>query len=254
MAASQWKLFWLSLPHFFWPPSPPSLCGGGCRKGFHSSTLSLKVASRSCAREAGFLLAFLSPLLLLLMIFLIGSAKLAWSTQESVALQSRLDLCAVRLAVRRKALLENLVKSNAALKLTSLAIYVARGAKMAGPTGVVLGGASETALLKINRGLALEQEAELLSASASELRALQCPATPFSVVPARCAPFPPAASATRRERALFPDVKGTLVHRKQEKSVAYFRCWASQPRASAMLRVLGDARIEKSGYRDFYAE
>lgn len=204
--------------------------------------------------ESGFLLVFLAPLLLLLLAFLLGSVKVAWSTQETVALQSRLDLCAVRLVEGRKSLLESLVKTNRALRLTVLGIYASRSVKAAGPAGAVLGGASEATLLRLNHSLSLAQDAELRLAGAVETRRLRCEGTRFSArVPARCAPFPPLALALRREKTLFPDVKGILVHRQPaSRNLARFRCWGGS--RAAALKISGSGRLATGGFRDTYVE
>jgi hypothetical protein len=210
------------------------------------------VAADRSSCEAGFLLVFLLPFLLLVSVTLAGSLKLAWSSQAKVALQSRLDLCALRLATERKKTLQRLQKSNQALALTITGIYLARGVKVMGPVGTVLGGASEAAMLRMNNLLAVGQEAEILGLAARETRHMRCAPTHYSREEAYCWPSPLALKSLRRETTFFPDVKGTLTHESRDGALARFRC--RRPPLAASVELRGDARVKTGSFRDAYVE
>lgn len=251
-ARSPWKLCSPFRRPFFWAPARRS-CSGEAWKPGCTSTASSSARAKACgAGSRGFLLVSAAPLLLLLLIGLAGLLKVARAAQAAVALQARLDVCAVRLAVARAATLSRLVRANQGLRLTALGIYAARGAKAAGPVGAVLGGASELALLRMNHGLALYQEGERLRASALELAGLACAAGRYSREPAWCLAQPPLASALRREQALFPDVKGPLVHREGGRRLARFRCGGGRRLTTIELR--GTSDLSKTNFSDHYAD
>lgn len=236
-------------------PSPPlsssaaarrCCCGRRRWRGWRST-------GSSSGSEKGFLLVAALPLLLALLLGLAGFLRLAASAQAAVALQARLDVCAVRLAASRERALSRLARANGVLRLTVTGIYAARGLKAAGPVGAVLGGASEAVLLRMNQGLGLFQAAELTRASAAELALLPCRADRWSTEPAACLASPALATALRRERTLFPDVTGVLVHREQNgRSLARFRCRGGTKKTT--LELLGSRDLSDTDYRDEYTE
>jgi hypothetical protein len=211
-----------------------------------------RAAKISCAEE-GFLLVFLIPLLLLFLLFLAGSLKVAWRTQEKMALQSRLDVCALRMALERKSTLNSLVNWNLGIQATAWGIYAARGVKVLGPVGAAVGGASEIVLLRTNAALAAAQEAQLRAAGMKELYRLRCEGGTFSSEPAFCTPSPSLHKALKRQSALFPDVKGTLSHESRNGSLATFRC-RSGGSDKATVELSGDGRLLKKGFRDAWQE
>ncbi len=237
---------------FYWPPSPASCSGGASSKPSTNTEASREAASSSCA-QGGFLLVFLLPLLLLLASFLAGSLDAAWRSQAKVALQSRLDVCALRMALERKSTLRKLVRGNQAISLTVAGIYAARGAKAAGPVGAVLGTASEAVLLRMNGALSAMQDTQLAIAGGKELMRLRCEPGQFSKEPATCLPEPPLLSALRREQTLFPDVKGALVHRNQGGALASFRC-RSGSRSAAAVELRGGERLRNDDFKDGWTE
>jgi hypothetical protein len=197
---SPWKLSFACVPLFSWRPQRHSFSGRDC---FCNSMISSNSSAPVPPSQAGFLLVFLLPLLLLLGAFFLGSLKAALHAQARVALQSRLDICAVELSEGRQTVLARLTKTNAALRLNVKAIYVARAAKNAGPYGMAAGSAAEAVLLPINRALALLEDGLLFAAQAKELASLRCRPDLYSSSSAFCAATPPIASAVSRENTLY---------------------------------------------------
>lgn len=251
-ARSRWKHYWPFRRPFFSAHARRS-CSGEAWKPECTSTASSSARAKACGAGCrGFLLVSAAPLLLLLLIGLAGLLKVARAAQADVALQARLDVCAVRLAVARAATLSRLTRANQGLRLTALGIYAARGAKAAGPVGAVLGGASELVLLRMNQGLAFYQDGEHLQASALELAGLACAAGRYSREPAWCLAQPSLASALRREQALFPDVKGPLVHRQGGRRLARFHCAGGRRRSG--IELSGSSDLSKNDFSDHYAD
>ncbi len=167
---------------------------------------------------------FLAPLVLLLTAFFLGSLRAAESAQARVALQSRLDVCAVRLAVARERLLKQISRTNTALEVNIAAIYAGRAA-MAIPGAGAGAAAAVQALLAVNASLAASQTGLLALAQAREVSAIRCAPDSYSVELAGCFANPPVASAFERNATLFPDVKGTLAFRDAGSGdLAKIRC------------------------------
>jgi len=251
--ALPWKPYWYFHLHSYSRLSPFWCLVKGSHRERNSIGLS-HAAARAYSRDQGFLLVFLLPLLLLLALILAGTLKVAWSSQNAISLQSRLDVCAVKLTVARKTTLSHLVKSNRALSATVVGIYIARGVRVLGHVGAILGGASEMALLKVNRGLAALQDAELALAGALEMRNLSCKHSRFSREAAACIPSPALLQALEREKTFFPDVKGALRHRKRENTLARFRCFALGKTLKATIELRGDSELKSNGLHDAYVE
>lgn len=244
-----------SPPRFFSGPARRSFSGRRRWRAFRSTKPSSGRESGFLSRgERGFLLVAALPLLLALLLGLAGFLKLAARAQAAVALQARLDVCAVRVAVSRERTLARLAKANGVLRLTVTGIYAARGAKAAGPVGAVLGGASEAVLLRMNQSLSLFQDSQLALASAAEAALLFCRPGRWSAEPAACLATPPLGTALRRERTLFPDVHGPLVHREQQsgRGLARVRCRGGRKKTTLELR--GSRDLKGTDYRDEYTE
>ncbi len=173
--------------------------------------------------------------------------------QAKTALQSRLDICAVRLATDRKQTLKKVAATNAGLRATVVGIYVARGAMLAGPIGAITGGATLAVLLRTNQTIALVQQGILAAAEARELFHLRCEANQYSGSFAACVPNPPLELALHREQVLFPDVKGAYVHRKRGSKLAGFRCSGGKGQATT-LEITGDPKLLGDEFRDKYVE
>lgn len=254
MARSPWKPFYASFPPGPWAWRPPSCYGRGFRCALRNTPASeMREASSSGFRriEGGFLLVALAPVVLLMVMFLLGSLKLAALSQEKAALQSRLDLCAVRLAATRERLFQRLARTNQALKVTVLGIYAARAARLGGPIAAAAGAAGELALLRANHALALLQSGYMTAASATETRDLSCRASPYSEGPAFCQASPSLLSALERERTLYHDVRGHLVHRRKGRLLAEIRCRGAKGLSTA-LQVRGDPELAAGGFHDIY--
>ena len=241
-------------------------CCSGWRSGATSASGSISTNNsgprgRSWQRhtgksENGFLLLFLCPLLLLAFLFLAGSIKLMEQTQERVATQSRLDACAVEIAVGRKQLFGRLAKTNRWISLTGKGIAVARGLMvLAGPAGALAGRLGEQGLLVANRAAFLEQELEIHAMAARELGRINCKADRFSKVRALCQASPFLEGAFRREQPLMPDVKGVVHLKSMEPEVTKVRCYSLQwPPLKTVLLVKGDPALEQKEFTDAYHE
>jgi hypothetical protein len=180
----------------------------------------------------------------------LGSAWLVRRIQARVAMQSRLDICAVRIVAGRKRLLEEIVWTNRVLEGTKVSIYAARGAKaVAGPVGAVFGTMTEAALLVLNRATAIGQEARLLAAEAVELSARLCAATPYSRGTAFCAVRPGVRGSLQRESTIFPDVRGPLRHRGRGPLLRA-DCRGDALRTQLVLE--GDPDLERTDFMDRY--
>jgi hypothetical protein len=208
--------------------------------------------ARSRPHESGFLLLSLVASIAVLSALFLASLEVAWSAQRRVALQSRLDVCAVKLALARERLLERLTETNAPLEATVLGIYAAR-AVSAVPIVGAISAADAQALVVANQLLAAGQDAIVLAGAAREAAGLVCQPDAYSREPAWCLVTPPPPGAFARRTTLFPDVKGTLAHRSGEEAVAKVRCRGG--RGAGMeteLAVRGDAGLREKGFRDVY--
>jgi hypothetical protein len=165
-------------------------------------------------------------------------------------MQSRLDICAVKLAKNRENLLQELSSLNKPLRLTIWGVYAARGVKLLGPLGAGFGSLGEFSLLQLNRTLSLAQETKILAAQATERPLLDCAATPYSQQQAGCLILPKAAMAFQREKTLFPDLRGTLLHKKISTNLAKIRCasWKQQ----SVLQITGDPLLQNTKFMDRY--
>ncbi|MGE3262784.1 MAG: hypothetical protein AB7K68_13470 [Bacteriovoracia bacterium] len=203
--------------------------------------------------ERGYLLLFLCPLLLLALLFLVGTVEVISRTQRKVALQSRLDICAVELSVDRKKLFEHLASTNDWLRITGTGIAMARGAMiLGGPAGVLFGKMGEQALLLANRATALEQDLRIHATRAKELMRVHCRATNFSRESAFCAATPSLVSALRRNATLFFDVKGAVEFRSMKTELTKVRCHTLSLRTE--IRLTGDPTLTKGEVREAYSQ
>ncbi|MGZ3696065.1 MAG: hypothetical protein ACXWQO_18585 [Bdellovibrionota bacterium] len=197
--------------------------------------------------EAGYLILFLCPLLLLALLFLVGSLKVIRHTLQEVALQSRLDVCAVDLAVGRKKLMESLVSTNRWVELTADGVAVARGVMLILPP---LGAMGEEALLAANKLAALEQDAEIAWATAKEIKRLKCAANSFSNQNAFCVATPPLPTAFKRREKLFEDVSGGFELKNPKSELSRIRCMALSRRTE--LSLTGDPALKQRKFNEKY--
>jgi hypothetical protein len=203
--------------------------------------------------ERGFLLVFLCPLLLVALIALIGSVQVINLTLKKVALQSRLDICAVELAVTRKELFASITSSNRWLRITAKGIAIARGAMIfGGPAAALLGSMGERALLLANKGAFLAQGAKLAFATAKEMSRLKCKATSFSNEAAFCAASPTLLTAFEREETVFPDVKGGLVLKSGTQKLSTILCQGWRARTEISLE--GDDSLTEKNFAENYLQ
>lgn len=258
MEVSHLKPYWLFSPAFPLRLFARSASGGACKKICKHTSASCKHGESCACRQEGFLLLLLVPLLGLFSLFFAGSLDSILRAQERDALQARVDVCAVRLALARERLLDRLASWNQALLLTVTGIYVARGIRVVGgPVGAGIGGTAEAALLKLNHSLARLQEAALVAATLQEAHGVSCAQNDFSRGLAICKLSPGARGSVRRKKTLFPDVQGALTHRKPSAALALISCTGYPRRGAALrtrLQIQGDPALTKTGFRDSYAE
>lgn len=189
------------------------------------------------------------PLLLLACALVMGSHRIVVASQQRIAMQSRLDICALSLLKKREALARSLVSGNQVIRATSVAIYFARGIRIfAGPVGQVVGGVGEQALLRVNQTAARWQDLQLMRYQAMELAGLRCGNTPYSRGPAFCLITPSLVSATKREKAMMPDIAGPRVFLK--KPLARADCRGRGARTT--LRLDGDTTLTRANFSDRY--
>lgn len=214
--------------------------------------ISSRPAARSCARaDSGSVLVGTLLVIWLLLIGLLGTAWIIRKTHRRTALQSRLDICAVRLAEARKNLLADLTHWNLTVQATKYGIYAVRGVKLLGPGAAALGGMGEIALLQMNRAAALAQEASSFKTQAKEFAGAACAPTPYSRETAFCLVTPATRLALTRTKTIFADVRGPLRHAGTKRSLAEIRC-RSLGNAETRIAVAGDPELFTANFTDRY--
>lgn len=230
--------------------SSPSLSPLHSRSGTACVSAWTSTAALPCTgRDSGFLLLFLTPLLLLACALLIGSYRIVTASQQRIAMQSRLDVCALSLLKKREALAGRLVSGNQVIRATTIAIYFARGLRIfTGPVGQAMGALSEQALVRLNQAAARWQDFELMRYQAMEMAGLRCGHTPFSRGTAFCLIAPALATATKREQTMMPDIAGPRVF--LQAPLARADCRGRGARTT--LRLDGDISLTRADFRDRY--
>lgn len=234
-----------------WPPRPGSACSSGAasKPGCASTKRSSGPGTRWRSEEGAFLVYLLLAAGLACLVFL-GSVKLVLLSQRKVALQSRLDICAVKRATMREQLYRSLARSNFYLQGTVYGIYAARGLRLIPIPGImVFGAVSERALLATNRALSGWQEMQVESTQVAELAGVRCERTPFSEQAAFCAMTPVLKRALKRKKPWFPDIRGVYV--LQGKKLGSVTCLASLTMRTT-LEIRGDPELWESKYEDAY--
>ena len=173
------------------------------------------------------------------------------SLQKRVATQSQLDICAVKWASSREALLEKLAKLNRALQANKLGIYAARGAVVMGPSAGAIGGAALPTLLRINQALALQQDSLITGELLKEIGKQKCPPTPFTLESVDCVAVPALTIFFHREKTLFPDVKGPLKSRDHGTPLSRIYCKGYRNLRTELI-VQGDPSLLREGFHDSY--
>lgn len=232
---------------------PPPSSWAGCfswafKNACESSANSTGHGRRSC--EQGFALLTLCLLLSIFLLALAGTVRIVGLSQAKVAMQSRLDICALGLALGRKKHLEEIVQTNRLLQITVTGIYMARGAEiLGGPVGKLFGKIGEEGLLAANRSLAAWQDARSLLQNAREWKRVVCSPTPFSSGPAFCSP---PGDYLFRKSTLFRDVKGTLQVRAATSTLARFHCQGEKRAATILIQ--GKPDLSESHFTDAYEQ
>lgn len=203
-----WRLSWWESSR---PPFP-----SGLRPGFGSTI--------DFSKSGGFLFTAVFPLLLLALLALGGTLRVVKLSQQRIAMQSRLDICAAKLVEARLNTVRKIEKTNPALEASYWAVAAARGLMVAGPVVGSFAALGQKALVQLNRGLYLAQESARAAGRMQELRLSLCAATPFSRDPVLCELRPTLENLYRRKSSAFGDVKRSLETQGTEKGLA--RCQA----------------------------
>lgn len=239
----------ISPPYVFSPlHQPAGLCSGeALAPGSRSTELSFKKEGHY---EKGFFLLFLLPLLLLATTFLIGTLKVISISQQRIAMQARLDVCALKLVQSRRSLAVELGRANRILHATKMGVYMARGLQVVGgPFGKLLGTAGEQTLLRANQATAQWQKVRTLYFRAQELRLSHCDQNQFSKSLALCHIQPALGQALEREPTLFPDLHGSL--RFRSAPLARARC-RGLGNMETIIRLDGDPALLVDSFSDTY--
>lgn len=195
----------------------------------------------------------LVPLLAVFLLCFLGGIRLTVLAQNRVALQSRLDICAIERAVKRKNALQRIVELNQALDKSAKAIYAARAAVLTG-VGAAAGAAALPALLAVNQTAHRAQQALVYALTAKEAAASLCQPTQHSAERAGCLVTPLLASALAEKHALFPDVsEGVWQKAHSGEELAAVRCQALK-RLKTKIVVLGQSGLLDHQFRDRYEE
>jgi hypothetical protein len=203
--------------------------------------------------EGGFLLLFLLPLLTLMGLCVAGTVRVAWQTQNRVAMQSRLDICSLGLLQERERAYQSVARGNRTLDLSATGIYALRAGRiLSGPIGALVGTLGEQGLLRLNHATALWQETTLAISQARELRWFRCAPSSFSRGFAACAAGSTSRGSLVREPSLFPDVKGALVARSPGRALAHFTCRGGRLVTKRVLH--GDPKLRSLEMSDYYAQ
>lgn len=241
-----------SLPAFvFWPYAPSADLPSGAASAIGSKKTKNSLPKGARSAERGFLLLLLLPTLLLALAFLAGTVKVIQFSQQRIAMQSRLDLCALRLVQARRELAVSLVAQNRVIRTTALGIAMARGLSiLGGPAGKLLGTLGEAGLLRANQAAAAWQEAKVAHLQAKELLLLRCAPTPYSQKLAACWAQPSIRQALRRAPALFPDVKGAM----EFVAAPLGRARCEGGKLSTKMRLEGDQKLIHANFTDAYEQ
>ena len=232
----------------------PSSCGKASANAAGSINNSRHPTGRSCetCAENGFLLALLLPILVLLGFFLLGTIGFTERAQARAALQARLDVCAVKLAAARERFYFRLAKANEGVEATKVAIYAARAAMLIPGAGEAAA-AGQQELLALNATLAAAEDGLWMEAATAELSRLRCAPSGYSRESAACLVSPLLSGALQRQKTLFPDVRGTLVHLAPGNSLARVHCTGLAHAVATGLEVRGDPALRQlQGYTDAY--
>ena len=196
------------------------------------------------------MLASLPFLLALLFLFLVGTKKLTQLTQDRIGEQSRMDICSVKITHERENLFKNLVTTNKVLNFTKIGIYSLRGIEIfAGPTGMLLGGFGERALLAMNKSAAQWQKLSIATAMASEIANISCAKTPYSNANIYCRGSPTLATAFHRTTTLLPDVVGELEMKDQKEPISKIKC-SGFHNLTSEIHISGSATLMEDNFFD----
>jgi hypothetical protein len=187
----------------------------------------------------------------LALLFLLGTLKVVHQSHTKIALQSRLDICAVKHALGREQFLRQMARSNKYLRWSIRAVNLARGLRVAGiifPPAGMAGAMGEQAALRANEFISKYQDANVFGLQGAEAISLPCRATPFSAELAGCYITPLVQRALMREKPLFPDLRGELRWTKPE--LGKVTCASGITRTR--IRISGDLNLSDPDYWDEY--
>jgi hypothetical protein len=201
--------------------------------------------------EQGSILLFFLPWIWLLFLLLLGLFTVGMHSENALALEARLDICAVDRIATRRALYDFLVGTNKALQKTKLALYAIRSTKPIPVLGE-LGSMTEPALLAFANSLKAIQEAKISIGGIKEISKLQCEASPYSNLSAICAFQPITLTNFQREETLFADIPGRLS--LSEGSLIDISCsgFFSKKIYISKMSMQGDSKLYEPGFTYAY--
>ncbi len=203
--------------------------------------------------EQGSILLFFIPWILLLFLLVLGLFYIGTHVQNAIALESRLDICALQTIHSRMRLFQSLSESNAMLHKIQITIDAIRGTKVIPIIGE-LSTLGEPALLSLAKLIKLAQEQKIIEETIKESSQLICRKNKFSAENATCLFTPITLAQLYRESTLFPDVPGRISLLNAQQILAVIRCQSmfSSKLYQSSIALLGDPKLFERNFTYAY--
>ena len=204
-------------------------------------------------REQGSILLFFIPWILLLFFLVLGVFYVGTHVQNAIALESRLDICALQTIHSRMRLFQSLSESNAVLHKIQITIDAIRGTKVIPIVGE-LSTLGEPALLELAKLIKLAQDQQIIEETIKEGSQLNCRKNKYSAERAACLFAPITHAQLHRETTLFPDVPGRISLLNTQQSLAVIRCQSlfSTKLYQSSIALLGDPKLFERNFTYVY--
>jgi hypothetical protein len=178
--------------------------------------------------------------------------RLILRSQKVIAIQSRLDICAVRYATSRERFFRGITLSNKVVHASMIATSIARGLMLIPVVG-------EVAMVGQQLGKATNQVsgnwqlAQLGLQQLADAKHSLCEVSPYSEERIFCfGSHPVIAGSLKRGKAFFPDLFARFHYRKE--NLGSVTCMlASNPMFYTKLKLQGDTELQLDNYADTYA-
>lgn len=185
-------------------------------------------------------------------IFVCASVKLIVHSQKTVAIQARLDICAVRYATSRERFFSGITQSNKVVHASMIATSIARGLMLIPVVGEVALVGNQLGKA-VNRASGEWQKIQIGLQQMADVKHSLCEATPYSDERIICyGSHPMLAGMLKRGRTFFPDLYARFHYRKRDLGSVTCRL-ASNPFFSTKLDLRGDTQLETNNFADVYA-